>query len=308
MKIWSDKKYLRHLNDVRPILMPFWGTNKKDEPHKDRFDDWINRGQLVFQMTSMDNADVVIYPQDPTIDPKGFLEFQKITQNKRMLVFFNSDSEKDISMRKNSILFRTSKKKSYQLPNEFGLPGWSEDWGKLPFITDHIPTISFCGQDFKPEIRLKALNILEKSSLKTNFIRKQKFWGGWIETGKNPEFGRKLRAEYISNLQTSEYCFCARGGGNFSYRLYETMMSGRIPILVNTECILPYDFIINWANIFPIVNEKHINEMPDIILDFHKKINHKEKQNEIRNLWEQYISLFGFFSNIYKHWSEKELC
>jgi len=307
MKIWSDKKYLRDLKDVRPILMPFWGCVKKDEPHKDRFDDWVLRGKSIYTFVdSMEDADVVVYPQDPTIDVRGFEQFKKDTQNKKMLVFFNSDSQEDINVRQNTILFRTSKTKKTKFSYEFGLPGWSEDWGKLPFITSDKPIVGFCGQDFNPKLRSHVLDILEKdNNIETNFIRKKQFWGGWINKGRDPTLGRKLRNEYINNLKSTEYCVCMRGGGNFSYRLYETMMSGRIPILINTDCILPYDFFINWNEFFPIIDANNINNVSKIVLNYHNKINHKERQQWLREVWEKYISPYGFFNNLDLHWEGK---
>ena len=294
------------------MLMPFWGFIKSDnEPHRNRFDGWVDVGKTIFEMVdSVDRADVVVYPQDPTIDSRGFQEFQQITAPKTFFVFFNSDSEESLIVRDNTIIFRTSVARSKKKAYEFGLPGWSEDWGYLgdrPYSV--LPTVGFCGQDYRPKVRPMALNILQRSNqVQTNFIRKKQFWGGWITQGRKKDLGESLRAEFIGNLKHCDYGFCARGGGNFSYRLYETMMSGRIPILIDTDCLLPYDFIMNWGEYFPIVKETEFNLLPEKLINFHKKFSTQQQFNDhqhlMRELWKIYFSPIGFFSNIHMHLRE----
>jgi hypothetical protein len=312
LKLWSDKKFLRSLQDIRPILMPFWGLVKKDEPHKNRFDVWANNGKSIFSfVNSMEEADIVVYPQDPTLDSRGFQKFQDITGNKMLFAFFNSDSEEHITMRSNSILFRTSILRSKKETCEFGLPAWSEDWGFLGHRSLNTnPVIGFCGQDHRPRVRASALNILEKSGITTNFIRKKQFWGGWITGGRKLEHGKALRQEFVNNLRDCDYGFCARGGGNFSFRLYETMMSGRIPVLINTDCLLPYDFLIRWGDFFPIIDESNLETLPSVLISFHQRFKTTREFNKhqllIRKMWKKYLSPTGFFSNIHKHWADKE--
>ncbi len=43
------------------------------------------------------------------------------------------------------------------------------------------------------------------------------------------EINKKL---FDENMETSEFTFCPRGNGNFSIRFYESLYSGRIPIII----------------------------------------------------------------------------
>ena len=52
--------------------------------------------------------------------------------------------------------------------------------------------------------------------------------------------------EFYENMVSSDYIVCVRGGGNFSVRLYETLAMGRIPIFINTDCLLPLNKSIDW--------------------------------------------------------------
>ncbi len=59
-----------------------------------------------------------------------------------------------------------------------------------------------------------------------------------------------VRQEYVHSMMESDYILCARGAGNFSRRLYEALSCGRIPVFVDTDCVLPYQSEINWKEYF----------------------------------------------------------
>lgn len=311
MKIYSDKKYLRSHKDARPMLMPFWGYKENlAGPPAGRFDRWVEDGKDVFEMVSLEETDIAVYPMDPTIDRAGFKRFQQATGNKKVVAFFNSDSDEVLSYRNNVYVFRTSFYKSKQRSSEFAVPGWSEDWGAWkPNPWREKPVVGFCGQINRPKARANSLIVLEKdANIKTNFIKKNAFWGGWLGRGRKPQDGQRLRNEFVKNIGESDYVVCARGGGNFSYRIYETLMTGRIPILIDTDCVLPYDFIVDWGKEFPIVKEGNIGSLGKRVVSFHNSIkdNFEEHQSRMRNLWEEWISPTGFFTNFYRHFGEQK--
>lgn len=308
LKIWSDKKYLRCLKDTRPMLLPFFNPElKEDGPESGRFDKWISEAQSIITMTNLDQSDVVIYPQDPTIDKNGFLEFQAITAPKPLIVFFNSDSDQSIPVRDGGVLFRTSGLKSKSKPNERGLPAWSADYGQFePRFRNDKPSIGFCGQDFRPTLRAQILNILEGSAFEIDFIRKKEFWGGLFAGGEKTNHGLELREEFVQNMTNNDYNVCMRGGGNFSYRLYETMSAGRIPILVDTDCILPLClYSTESKNLFPIINQNELSTAAERIQSFHSLhiTDFKEIQNRIRRFWVNHLSPIGFFTDMAKEFT-----
>lgn len=67
----------------------------------------------------------------------------------------------------------------------------------------------------------------------------------------------------------SDYVLCARGG-DFSYRLYETLSYGRIPVFVDTDCVLPYDSEIKWKDYCVWVDEKEVNRIGERSRSFMK--------------------------------------
>ncbi len=304
--IFSDRRFLPPGFECH-MLLPFWGQRKDPaDPDADRFDQWIAKGKDIFRMTSLMGADIAVYPAPPTRDPALFREFQEMTFPKPLVAFFNDDSDEVLEYREGTTVFRTSFNRSTRRPSEFALPGWSMDCGVLPpqpFL--HAPTVGFCGQVYPLDVRKAALDILEDDGrMPTLFVRRGQFWGGWIASGRRDEIGQRVRREFMDNMAASDYVLCARGGGNFSYRLYETMMCGRIPLLVDTDCVLPYESQVDWRGLFPTVDKADIPRIGDVLLEFHGNLGPKgfaERQREMRRLWEEWISPVGFFSNIHRH-------
>ena len=301
-KLYSEKKFL--IGSCH-MLVPFWGNNKNNIDIDDcRFDNYIEEGKKIFELSSLEESDFIIFPAEPK--GKEFIEFQQISKDKPLIAFFNNDSDENLNYRDNTYIFRTSFYKSTQKQTEFAVPGWSNDLGSLPIRKwSNKPTVSFCGQVVNPRnVRLSGLEILEKNKhIDTKFIKRNLFWAGCSFQEKDKDLAISVRKEFLDNINNSDYVFCARGGGNFSYRIYETMACGRIPLLLNTDCVLPYDFIVDWGKIFPIINLKEINKIPEFLLEFHNSIkdSFEERQILIRQLWEKYISPTGFFKNIDKH-------
>jgi len=58
-------------------------------------------------------------------------------------------------------------------------------------------------------------------------------------------------SEYKTHLKDNTYILCARGSENYSFRLYETLNYGRIPVIVDTEMVLPKE--ISWDRLSIIV-------------------------------------------------------
>jgi len=288
------------------MMIPFWGQIKSIyDLDNARFDQYVRESNGLFQLSSLEESELVVFPTDP-FGPK-FEEFEKLTSPKKLVAFFNSDLDVEIKCRENSYIFRTSFYKSKKKEYEFAVPGWSGDFGTFPVRQwNETPTVSFCGSLDRGKFRISGMDSLKRSSkINCNFIVRNSFWGG-VSDAKDVAKQSKVRQEFMDNMCNSDYCFCCRGEGNFSYRIYEIMSNGRIPLFIDTDSVLPYDFIINWKDFFPIVEVKDIENMPDILLEFHNKNKNcfEEKQKIIRIMYEEYISPFGFFKNLYKHFKE----
>ncbi len=135
--------------------------------------------------------------------------------------------------------------------------------------------------------------------IQTNFIMRTQYRAGYRPRNKDPF--HPTRVEFVNNIAESDYTVCMRGGGNFSARFYETLALGRIPIFVNTDCILPFDDVVNYKEFMVWVEQEELPSINQKILDFHQALNQEkfsELQRANRNLWETYLTKKGFYENL----------
>lgn len=157
--------------------------------------------------------------------------------------------------------------------------------------------------------RVLALsNLAKNAGIETNFIIRDNFAFSSQALAANPvdpeKLAQQLRLEFCQNIIDSDYVVCCSGYENYSIRFYETLSLGRIPILVDTDCVLPYDREIDWKKYCVWVDESELSSLADKVIDFHSKLSAQEfidLQHECRRIWEEWISPEGFFNNFARH-------
>jgi hypothetical protein len=157
--------------------------------------------------------------------------------------------------------------------------------------------------------RAKAIRVLRNTkTIKTSIlIRGQSrfTWAfGYLLKDTDESTLAEQRREYFANLLGSPYTLCVRGRGNYSLRFYEALCCGRIPVLVNTDCVLPFENQINWKDYCVWVEDSDISRIGEILSDFHARISDvefKELQLACRKLWLDYLSPESFMRNLSKN-------
>jgi hypothetical protein len=258
---------------------------------------------------------------------------------KPVVVFFSGDcSDEEIPI-KNALVFRQGVYGSKKKPNDFVFPSFCEDLVEH-YLEDQLPVrqkgekpvVGFCGlvtqnswktglktlvyqgmmlskngrigvPPYKGHtLRAKALEILANSSeVDTNFVTRDRLV--FLIEGQLDQ-RLEARFEFVKNMAESDYILCCRGSANCSTRLYETLCCGRIPVFINTDCVLPYDFAIDWKKYCVWVDEKELPQIGEKIAEFHNNLSPQEfvdLQHECRRLWKEWLSPEGFFANFYRH-------
>jgi len=157
-------------------------------------------------------------------------------------------------------------------------------------------------QSFYPSStkRAKYLSLLAMSNdLDAQFILRNQYRAG----SHSLEAQEKSSQEFYNNIYNTAYTFCIRGVGNFSVRFYETLAVGRIPILLNTDCRLPLDNVIDWSKHCLIIDETSGQPIVKQILNFHNNLSpdaFKLLQQSNRDLWLNKLRLDLYFIEVYK--------
>jgi hypothetical protein len=216
---------------------------------------------------------------------------------KPIIILLETDSEQPFWLSKEHYFFRCSLCKSTQLKNEFILPTLLEDIDEEfhPTEKKERPTVGFCGfpQHYYRTKLLKALH--HHNSIEDNFIYRSKyFWQ--LAKALPPEKGKQLKEEYFDNIRLNDFVVCSRGAGNYSFRFYETLRSGRIPILIDSDMPFPFEDEIEWENL--VICKKTPEEIIATMLEWCKHKDIAAIQRNCRRVWENYLSRTAYMKNI----------
>ena len=99
---------------------------------------------------------------------------------------------------------------------------------------------------------------------------------------------------YRSVLIESKFVLCPRGIGVSTWRLFETMRAGRVPVIISDQWILPDGP--DWTAFAIFVNENEIDSIPELLRQHeHLSI---ELGRKARSEWEKYYSQERVFSTL----------
>lgn len=230
------------------------------------------------------------------------------------------------------------KSRDFQNQNKFfAIPTFIDDFPHL-YCNDHLvpkekestPIVGFCGQangsliDYSRRLVKLAVNrlsykfgtrkweppnieptlfrrnvlqrIRKSTEVQSNILMRTRYRAGYTPTIKDPYHPTRL--EFVHNILESDYTVCMRGAGNFSVRFYETLALGRIPIFINTDCILPLDEMIDYKQSMIWVDQSDLYLLPKKIRAFHDSLSQKDfvqLQIDCNELWRKYLTFSGFF-------------
>lgn len=238
---------------------------------------------------------------------------------------------------RDALVLRGSIFRSRRERGEYALPGWHDDVGAGPVRARHDPVVSFCGAVI-PEhppaaglaakakraagdarrlawrlqrrheedlfVRARALAALERQdAVRTSIVVRGSGGGGSWGDFDHAAWS-VARGEYLDNMRESDYVLCTRGDGNWSVRYYEAMCMGRIPVVVDTDLVMPYDWLVDWRRYGVWLDRSEVPAIGERVTAFHDSLTDGEfadLQRECRELWERYFSPLGFFRSFHLH-------
>lgn len=171
-------------------------------------------------------------------------------------------------------------------------------------VAFHLGTRQWEPPPFEPSLfrRNALLPLCNDKRVVSHFIFRNRYRAGYRAKKKDPF--HPTRMEYVRNMLESDYIVCLRGGGNYSVRFYETLSMGRIPVFVDTDCILPYDHLLDYRKFVVWVDGAEMSRIAENILDFHAALSSEafvQLQLDCRELWRSYLSEDGFWQHFATH-------
>lgn len=166
----------------------------------------------------------------------------------------------------------------------------------IPLICSPIPKpnknrvkdifCSFVGSNTHP-LRAKMCKNLASND---KFVIDTRVWEANISKDRERAF--------IDTTERSVFTLCPRGYGLASFRLFEAMQLGSIPVYLYDIPWLPYEDEINWEEICVLIHASDVDNIPNI-LDSIPPDKIAAMRRRISEIYDKWFSLNGMCSKIY---------
>jgi hypothetical protein len=355
VRIATDISIQRPDLPLVPFLQPFFPERanfEEDSAWGRRFAGWAEVAHDLVEVTTIEEADVVVMPVDRVwvhggtwssrTDKELAVRCRALSDRARaagkpVIVFFTGDRSCDRVDVPDAHVFREGPFRSRMSSRDHAMPAFAEDFvmshnnGEL-VVRDHVqpPVVGFCGlagarrgwkdagkrvlsrvvigarqrwiepaPQIGEQLRARALACLAVDPMVAANIRIREHSVFLDEA----DLARRaaVRAEYVTNLAESDYVLCARGSGNFSFRLYEALCMGRTPVIIDTDVALPTPERIDWSSVAVMVPQRDLEHIGAAVAEFHRDLTaetYAHRQHELRRVWLDELSPEGFFRSI----------
>jgi hypothetical protein len=329
------KLYIGQLEPNIPcteILFPNLGNQERENPFGEKIFESFTK-PIVEIVTEPALADYLCIPHNFNYvknNQELISSFEKLAKlhNKKILIFYPGDSDLEVPVSR-PIVFRNSQYGYKKKINEVIMPGFAADLGARYGMESRSKgekaVIGFCGwasygtlrewlsyfasnaramfgnQVHKKGLyfRRKTLKVLEKSNeVACEFIIRSSYSGSGKTIAMDAQTSRR---EYVENMKKSDFVLAPKGDGNFSVRFFESLSLGRIPLLIDTNCVLPFEEEIKYDDFILRVDHTRLSELPTIVKDFYENLSPEElleKQKLCRNTFENYLKIDVFFAHV----------
>jgi len=169
----------------------------------------------------------------------------------------------------------------------------------IPLICSPIPRMlvpkaskktifaSFIGSDTH-QIRKK---MIESVSNKKDYVVETSKWSVSVPIQNFYSF--------IKTTAFSKFSLAPRGYGKSSFRLYEIMQLGSVPVYISDDHYLPWEDELNWKDFCVLIKESEIEHLDEILRSI--KEDEYEDMLEIgKRVYEKYFTMEGMYQNILK--------
>jgi len=275
---------------------------------------------------SIADCDIVVYPHCYADGPETEAVAESARAAGKPCVFFGIDENLSPSRLRYGTLYRSSIFE--RLPHERMIPVFINDpvtevataaAHSLPWVPR--PKVGFCGYVGTAAgrlgyrllgarqkaqglaIRATVLGALRRDPrIDCDFLSRATYLGSATLSAfdkSHPLVG--AREAFLKNLFGCPYNLAIRGKGNHSVRFYEILAAGRIPLFVNTACVLPLEHEIDWKAHTLWCDYDDVSHIGDRVVAGHEARTPAEfaqVQHANRELWERRLKPVPFFTHV----------
>lgn len=155
------------------------------------------------------------------------------------------------------------------------------------YIESKTYLASFVGSMTHP-IRNKMIDACKNTTKIKLYVK------NWSPVVNDTEFNT-----FVKLTLNSKFCLAPRGYGQSSFRMYEAMQLGSIPVYISNTPYLPFSDELNYSEFSVILGE---NDLPNIveILESYSDDKIHQMCEKMKFVWDNYFSLEGMYQQIIK--------
>lgn len=257
---------------------------------------------------------------------------------KKVLLFDYTDYvDRNPALPPHAALFRISAYRHHKRRNEIVMPYFVQDIGSVYGITAKEKgtplVVGYCGQarfgsatkewkavlkrawhstllalkgDEYPQahtrgifLRRAAIHALRAGGISNRVIERSFYSLHRSAASFDPS---SVRQEYSENLRTCDLALCARGDANASQRFYEALSASRIPLFLDTDCVLPLEEVVDYDTALFRVSVRDITALPARIRSWCEKESPESflaRGKRAREIYENYLCLGRYFEFVF---------
>lgn len=176
-------------------------------------------------------------------------------------------------------------------PNSIQLAWPVEDFAECQELPDgrFKYDVTFQGWNWSETRQISTAACLRNNALNCDIALHKEFFG-YIE---GTEEGNRRRAEYIRSLKECRVALCPESiNGVFPYRFFEAMSAARVPVLVGSDFVWPFQEEVPYESFTVMVPRDKAHQVDRYIFDFvrsHSDDAIIEMGRRARGYWEKWL-------------------
>jgi hypothetical protein len=149
---------------------------------------------------------------------------------------------------------------------------YSTDYGPAPYL------FSFIGRAATSPVRAKLMTLRHPRAMLVDTSP--------AAANTNSDSRVLTIRRYAEAIRASEFVLCPRGYGSSSYRLFETLKSGRVPVIISDRWVPPKGP--DWRNFAVFVPESRVTDIPRLLQSLEHRA--REMGRLARCAWEEWFA------------------